>query len=590
MISIALKLDKKEHQLDLNPSSVEWQSQNVGAQYGFFNDTRPGSPFKSLFIKRREQRKAPGHDLLLSYHQKKIDHTPRFLGYENNNNHHYYVFSKLNRLANLDMFTKNSNMSHQQVVKRVFVQNCLANLILTFSVIHERGFYYTDFDYKNIMCNLAENKVFLIDVDSCARLSCPARNVQGWSVSFKWWNLYITMNISDSPIALNQTMIISFALVWCKALIQIETGSQTNVSQILEATIEDQKRLFDIFEREDKQAFKKIYNTPRKYYDQIPRLFSNWHKIFDKMGSGRPVEWEEVRRFVYQLLSLCGENSDNHLSQTFRSLFQRMRQMGLSVETYLFRLPYQGIRRLGLRISEKISLFSECVRRLTGRIIEAFRSLSERVTDASGSFFNRVADIFRSLLQSIVQIGLLLWQIILCIVGDIIPLAVIGLFLILIYESGNISQPVLVDHISVLASSSLSPENYAHVPRKVTDGLENTAWIEDVKGHGVGQWVELRFRKQERLCRIGIMNGYNKRKSDNSGDRFYRNGRVKSATLSFSGGVFKKIELADERNMQFIPFDPPVTTLYLRLTINAAYPNCEFQNTAISEIRVWACP
>jgi len=568
MISIALKLDKKERRLDLNPSSVEWNRQNVGAQYGFFNDTKLDSPFEEVFIKRWESQKAHGHELLASYHQKGVvPHTPSFLGYESNKNHHYYVLSKLKQLANLDIYTKNSKMPHHPVMRREFVQNCLATLILTFSVINERGFYYTDFDYKNIMCNFADNKVVLIDLDSCVRLNYPTRKAQELSVSFKWWNLYIARNISDSPVALNQTMIISFALVWCKALIQIETGSQANVSHILEARIEDQKILFDVFEKEDKRAFKKIYNTPKKYDKQISRLFSNWHNILDKMNSGMPVEWKEISRFVYQLLSLSGEEADNRLSQTFGLLFQRMSQLGLSVIAHIFRLPYRGIRQLGLHIAEAFRSLCECIRRMGLRI----------------------ADAFRLLFQGIVQFVLLLWQIILCVVGDIVPLATIGLFLILVYESGNIYQLVPVNHISASASSSLSPDNNAHISRKATDGLKNTAWIEDVKGHGIGEWIQLEFRKRKRICRIGIMNGYNKKKSDTSGDRFYRNGRVKSATLSCSDGFLKKIDLADKRSMQFITLEPPVTTLYLRLTINSAYPNCEFQNTAISEIKIWAC-
>ncbi|MDM8548732.1 discoidin domain-containing protein [Desulfobacterales bacterium HSG2] len=583
MISIALKLDKKESRLDLIPSSVEWNSQNVGAQYGFFNDTKLDSPFEELFIKRRESRKAPGHELLLSYHQKGIvPHTPPFLGYESNNNHHYYVLSKLNRLVTLDRYTKSNKTSHHLVVNREFVQNCLATLILTLSVINERGFYYTDFDYKNIMCNFADNKVVLIDVDSCVRLNYPARKVQGWSVSFKWWNLYMARNMSDSPVALNQTMIISFALIWCKALIQIETGSQTNVSHILEAKIEDQKMLFDIFEKEDERAFKKTYNTPKKYDKQISRLFSNWHRIFDKMNSGRPVEWKEISRFVYQLLSLSGEEPDSSLSQTFRSLFQRISQLSLSAIADVFRLPFQGIRQLGSRIAD--ALFQR-IRQLGSRIADAFRPLFQRVRQLG----SHIADAFRLLFQRIVQFVLLLWEMILCIVGDIVPLAVIALFLILVYESGNISQFVRVNHISASASSSLSPDNNAHIPRNITDGLEHTAWIEDVKGHGIGEWIQLEFRKKKSICRIGIMNGYNKKKSDMSGDRFYRNGRVKSATLSFSDGFLKKIDLADKRSMQFITLEPPVATLYLRLTINSAYPNCEFQNTAISEIKIWAC-
>lgn len=91
----------------------------------------------------------------------------------------------------------------------------------------------------------------------------------------------------------------------------------------------------------------------------------------------------------------------------------------------------------------------------------------------------------------------------------------------------------------------------------------------------------------ETICCIGIINGYVKNSSDKLGDRFLRNGRVKSAILLFSDGTQKTIELLDSKKMQYFEISPSKLTTYIRVKIGDAYPNSKLQNIAISEIHVW---
>lgn len=335
-MQIALKHGKNEAQCNLDPSSVIWIQQNIGAHFCFYT-TKLNKPFEEIFVKRWENQKAPGHDVLLSYHSNGIiPYTPPFLGYACDNNWHYYVFMKLRQVINLDRYTKNKSSSHQNIVTRELIQSCLKNLIETFSAINKRGFYYADFDYKNMMANFKANKVFLIDMDSCVNGAYSIEKMQNAPISFTWWALYKKQPLSNNSfVILNQTMVMSFTLVWCKALAQIESGIQENVAHILRGRPSDQEQLFLIFKNGDIELFKKTYNPDLKLYCQIPLIFSNWHHLLDKMQTGQAAEWTEIGRFVYQLLSLSGKGANTNLTHIFKSLLQRLSKSDTALMTII---------------------------------------------------------------------------------------------------------------------------------------------------------------------------------------------------------------------------------------------------------------
>jgi len=342
MLSVQLKLGNIEERLYIDLSNVSWNTQNIGAKFGFIK-THLDMPFKKIFVKRWETQQAPAHELLLSYHKRGIiPHTPPLLAYRNYKGQHYYIFTMLIQVNNLNNYTKKRKIFHVNIITRKFIETCLKNLIQTFSEINKRGFYYADFDYKNMMVDFKANKIFVIDVDSCASVNYPIDKILKDSISHTWYTLYVHLKLKNhSFIALNQTMIISFALIWCKALAEIESEQQKNVADILRANPQDQKKLFSIFEKENIEQFKKTYKTQERFHCQIPKILSNWHRIFDIMKIDQNVDWTEIASFVYHLLFLSGKGGDKHLVHIFKVLFRRL-SYGLLVGSVFFSLFHEN--------------------------------------------------------------------------------------------------------------------------------------------------------------------------------------------------------------------------------------------------------
>lgn len=137
------------------------------------------------------------------------------------------------------------------------------------------------------------------------------------------------------------------------------------------------------------------------------------------------------------------------------------------------------------------------------------------------------------------------------------------------------------------ASSALKPSNVGNYnASNAIDGDPNTPWVEGAQGLGVGEWLKLEFSQASTVSSIRIINGYNYTSSDNVGDRFYKNGRVKTATLEFSDGSRKKIQLKDNNKWQTFNLGG-IETSSIRLVIDAAYKGTKWDDVCISEIEVF---
>jgi hypothetical protein len=138
---------------------------------------------------------------------------------------------------------------------------------------------------------------------------------------------------------------------------------------------------------------------------------------------------------------------------------------------------------------------------------------------------------------------------------------------------------------SITASSVLkatASNNYR--PTNLLDGDLATAWNEGAEGPGIGEWVKLEFSRQITLTRIEIANGYQKDK-----DRFVGNPRVKSLEVQYSTGTTQLVNLLDTEEYQTItPTRQPVE--WVKLTIVSVYPGKEWEDAALSEVRVYARP
>ncbi len=117
----------------------------------------------------------------------------------------------------------------------------------------------------------------------------------------------------------------------------------------------------------------------------------------------------------------------------------------------------------------------------------------------------------------------------------------------------------------------------------------NTAWVEGVDGHGIGEWLEYEFdlthqpEHQIGITKIYIANGYRKSKS-----LWEKNGRVKTLKVYLDGVYFITLELLDAFEFQEISIPkimlPQEKILKIRFEIAAVYPGSKYQDTCISEL------
>ncbi len=130
----------------------------------------------------------------------------------------------------------------------------------------------------------------------------------------------------------------------------------------------------------------------------------------------------------------------------------------------------------------------------------------------------------------------------------------------------------------MIASSVLDQDHY---PLLVMDGDQATAWAEGETGPGLGQWIMADFQEPGgyEVYRVGVLPGWAK------DDLFTEYNRVKSATLHFSDGTSRKIELEDKQAMQFFEIEP-VQTSYVKLVIDQVYRGTRYDDTCISEMEI----
>ncbi|MBU1119163.1 discoidin domain-containing protein [Patescibacteria group bacterium] len=136
---------------------------------------------------------------------------------------------------------------------------------------------------------------------------------------------------------------------------------------------------------------------------------------------------------------------------------------------------------------------------------------------------------------------------------------------------------------SVSASTTLvdtSAYNFDYSAKKVTDKDFSTAWIEDERDAGIGEWVLIDFGAEKEVSNVGIVPGYGR------DEQIYNeNNRVKKLTLEFSDGTKVTKDLEDKYGMHILTFDPAKTTS-LKLTIDEVYSGTKYNDTTISEIDV----
>ncbi len=130
----------------------------------------------------------------------------------------------------------------------------------------------------------------------------------------------------------------------------------------------------------------------------------------------------------------------------------------------------------------------------------------------------------------------------------------------------------------VTTSSVDGRERYA--PKNAVDGRPDTAWL--VPNRGSGEWLEVHFRGRAEIAEVGIIPGYDKRRDDDYGDRWYKNNRVRTLLIRWDGGE-KRVELRDDRVMQWVEI-PPIEVEWIRLEIISVRAGVRWNDTAMAEV------
>ncbi|MBV1895124.1 MAG: M48 family metalloprotease [Rhodobacteraceae bacterium] len=132
-------------------------------------------------------------------------------------------------------------------------------------------------------------------------------------------------------------------------------------------------------------------------------------------------------------------------------------------------------------------------------------------------------------------------------------------------------------------SSVLPPQgNNAYGPANTLDDDSQTAWVEAAGGNGIGEFVTFVFEQPRQLSTVSMRNGY--AKSDRI---FARNSRVKRLRISASNGARVGLMLQDSPDWQSSEILAQLGKVsWIKFEIEQVYPGSQYQDTAITEIRL----
>ncbi|MCD4705713.1 DUF4424 family protein [bacterium] len=142
------------------------------------------------------------------------------------------------------------------------------------------------------------------------------------------------------------------------------------------------------------------------------------------------------------------------------------------------------------------------------------------------------------------------------------------------------------DMLEAMSSSYLIEDEIDYCPYRAIDRDEKTAWVEDVAGSGIGEWINIEGRSvllnDKDYNKIKIFNGFGKSK-----ELWQKNNRVKKLKVIYPNNQKHIINLKDVFGYQTIDL-PEIIRLkengYIKLEIMEVYKGTDFDDTAISEV------
>lgn len=144
---------------------------------------------------------------------------------------------------------------------------------------------------------------------------------------------------------------------------------------------------------------------------------------------------------------------------------------------------------------------------------------------------------------------------------------------------------VILNTTSASASSTLaSSANYAYEAKNALDGNPATAWVEGVKGDGLGESLQVTFDGKAKVKEFAIINGFAENHAS-LGDLYPLNNRVKKLRIVFDDGE-ESVDLRDGvKELQTIKFAKPHESMGAKIVISEVYKGSKWDDTVVSEIQ-----
>ena len=147
----------------------------------------------------------------------------------------------------------------------------------------------------------------------------------------------------------------------------------------------------------------------------------------------------------------------------------------------------------------------------------------------------------------------------------------------------NATLPITMEHIvKVSASSELAEYNMVHSATFLIDGSLEKAWVEGVRGQGIGESIDIIFDDEYLVSGFTIYAGYQK-----SIDLYQKNSRPASIGISFEDGSYSSYELGDIYGRQDIKLETPTKSSRITLFIESVYAGNKYEDTVITELALF---
>ena len=132
---------------------------------------------------------------------------------------------------------------------------------------------------------------------------------------------------------------------------------------------------------------------------------------------------------------------------------------------------------------------------------------------------------------------------------------------------------------SFLKEKKMPPRYYA--AEQAIDGVAETAWVEGVKGPGLGESLTLELKAPTALTSITLLGGCGVTDA-----LWGKNHRLKGVTVSLDDGPGSELVLEDAHREQTFPLTAKTPVKRVKLTISSVFKGKSYDDACISEIRL----